>query len=119
MAKNERNGLCSSCWLLKIHLWANFECLPQNLKVISWKQFLEHNILLEFYRCKEMPNCGSTNVNSQCFCSGMWGPYDLLIVDTVQIPKNLTPGDYVVGFRWDCEESTQVWSSCADVKIEN
>ena len=66
-----------------------------------------------------MPNCGSTQINSQCFCSGMWGPYDLLIVDTVQIPKNLTPGDYVVGFRWDCEESTQVWSSCADVKIEN
>ena len=48
----------------------------------------------------------------------MWGPHDLFIVDTVQIPNDLTPRDNVVGFRWDCEESTQVWSSCGDVKIE-
>ena len=48
----------------------------------------------------------------------MWGPYDLLIVDTVKIPDNLTPGDYVLGWRWDCEESTQIWSSCSDVTIQ-
>ena len=46
--------------------------------------------------------------NSQCFSSGMWGPHNLFIADTVQIPNNLTPRDNVVGFRWDCEESTQV-----------
>ena len=68
-------------------------------------------------RCKEIPNCGSTAVNSKCFCSGMWGPYDLLIRDTLKIPNNLPPGDYVLGWRWDCEESTQVWSSCSDVTI--
>ena len=26
----------------------------------------------------------------------------------VKIPKDLAPGSYVVGFRWDCEESNQV-----------
>ena len=36
-------------------------------------------------RCKEIPNCGSTEVNSKCRCSGMWGPYDLLIVDILQV----------------------------------
>ena len=36
-------------------------------------------------RCKEIPNCGSTEVNSKCKCSGMWGPYDLLIVDILQV----------------------------------
>jgi len=68
-------------------------------------------------RCKEIPDCGSTELNSKCLCSGMWGPYDLLIVDTLKVPDNLSPGDYVLGWRWDCEESTQIWSSCSDVKI--
>ena len=36
-------------------------------------------------RCEEVPNCGSTEVNSKCRCSGMWGPYDLLIVDYLQV----------------------------------
>jgi hypothetical protein len=35
----------------------------------------------------------------------------------VVIPKDLAAGDYVLGWRWDCEESTQVWSNCADVTI--
>jgi len=26
-------------------------------------------------------------------------------------------GMYVVGWRWDCEETTQIWESCADVRI--
>merc|ERR1712066_329476 len=69
-------------------------------------------------RCEEIPNCGSTEVNSKCRCSGMWGPYDLLIVDILQIPASLSPGKYVLGWRWDCEESTQIWSSCSDVIIE-
>ena len=49
----------------------------------------------------------------------MWGPYNLLIVDTVKIPDNLVPGEYVLGWRWDCEESTQIWASCSDVKIQS
>jgi len=68
-------------------------------------------------RCNEIPNCGSTEVNSKCKCSGMWGPYDLLIVDILQIPATLSPGKYVLGWRWDCEESTQIWSSCSDVIV--
>jgi len=68
-------------------------------------------------RCEEIPHCGSTHVMSDCLCSGMWGPYDLTIVDKVQLPGDLAPGDYVLGWRWDCEESTQIWSSCSDVTI--
>ena len=40
-----------------------------------------------------------------------------LIYDTVLIPKDLAPGDYVLGWRWDSEETAQVWSNCADVRI--
>jgi hypothetical protein len=40
------------------------------------------------------------------------------IVDQLRIPADLPKGDYVLGWRWDCEESTQVWASCSDVVIE-
>lgn len=49
-------------------------------------------------------------------CSGDWTGG--VIVDKVLIPADLTPGDYVLGWRWDCEETDQVWASCADVTIQ-
>jgi len=67
-------------------------------------------------RCKEIPGCGSA-METKCRCSGEWGPYDLEIVDWVQIPADLPAGEYVLGWRWDCEESNQIWSSCSDVTI--
>ena len=40
-----------------------------------------------------------------------------VVADRVLIPKDLTPGDYVLSFRWDCEETAQIWANCADVTI--
>merc|ERR1711874_453608 len=37
--------------------------------------------------------------------------------DILQVPYHLTAGQYVLGFRWDCEKTTQVWSSCADITV--
>ncbi len=42
---------------------------------------------------------------------------NLEIVDRVRIPDGLAPGEYVLGWRWDCEESNQTWQSCSDVSI--
>jgi len=39
------------------------------------------------------------------------------IIDRVQIPADLAPGDYVLSFRWDCEQTPQIWNNCADVTI--
>ena len=54
-------------------------------------------------------------------CSGMMdgdsADDTLEIVDRVRIPADLPPGDYVLGWRWDCEESNQIWQSCSDVRI--
>jgi len=85
--------------------------IPRNDTVQTGKSFKP--------RCEEIPNCGSTKVMSKCFCSGMWGPYNLQIVDTLQVPTNIPAGEYVLGWRWDCEESTQIWSSCSDITITN
>jgi len=42
---------------------------------------------------------------------------DFEIVDKVLIPAGLAAGEYVLGWRWDCEESNQIWQSCSDVTI--
>lgn len=39
------------------------------------------------------------------------------IVDKVKVPQSLKPGDYVLSWRWDCDQTAQVWASCADIKI--
>eukprot|EP00316_Scyphosphaera_apsteinii_P005353 CAMPEP_0119349492 /NCGR_PEP_ID=MMETSP1333-20130426/109577_1 /TAXON_ID=418940 /ORGANISM="Scyphosphaera apsteinii, Strain RCC1455" /LENGTH=263 /DNA_ID=CAMNT_0007362089 /DNA_START=323 /DNA_END=1114 /DNA_ORIENTATION=- len=59
---------------------------------------------------------GRTNsVDVEGACSGDWTGG--VIEDHVIIPSDIAPGKYVLGWRWDCEESTQVWSSCSDVTI--
>lgn len=74
-------------------------------------------------KCKETTNCdpdckSGWPCENHCRCSGRKGPYNLEIVDWVQIPADLPPGSYVLGWRWDCEESNQVWASCSDVTIK-
>merc|ERR1712039_997758 len=41
------------------------------------------------------------------------------IVDLVQVPRNIASGDYVLSFRYDCEQTSQVWNQCGDVRIAN
>ena len=39
------------------------------------------------------------------------------IVDQVQVPEGRT-GDFVFQWRWDSEQTPQVWTQCAVVTIE-
>lgn len=39
------------------------------------------------------------------------------IVDRVQVPADLVPGAYVISFRYDCEQTSQVWNQCGDVVV--
>jgi len=43
---------------------------------------------------------------------------DFDIVDEVFIPQ-LEEGDYILSFRWESEQTPQVWTQCADIKIMN
>ena len=38
------------------------------------------------------------------YCSGEF-PYNVMIVDTLAIPVAVPVGEYVLGFRWDCERA--------------
>jgi len=39
------------------------------------------------------------------------------IVDLVRIPVGLPAGKFVLSFRWDVEQSSQVWNTCADINL--
>ena len=43
--------------------------------------------------------------------------HEFSIEDELRVPSDLPPGEYVLGWRWDCEMSSQVWNSCADISI--
>ena len=55
---------------------------------------------------------------SQGLCSGEWMT-NITLYDQLRLPASLAPGEWVLGFRWDCESSAQVWQSCADITITN
>lgn len=59
-------------------------------------------------------DAGEDKQGNQRSCTSEWGPYNLEIVDQVRLPADLEPGKYVVGWRYDCEESNQV--SCLLVR---
>jgi len=57
----------------------------------------------------------STDGSGQGLCSGDWTIG--MISDKVIIPTTLNPGKYVLSWRYDCEETAQVWQNCADVNL--
>jgi len=80
-------------------------------------------------------NCSSPMFENEISDEGIWGAiYDGMstefakvsghpyggyeIVDKVQIPDTIKAGDYVFSWRWDSEETPQVWTQCSIVTIE-
>merc|ERR1712215_38667 len=39
------------------------------------------------------------------------------VIDYVEIPSHLEQGRYVLSFRWDCQQSSQIWNVCANIDI--
>jgi hypothetical protein len=49
-------------------------------------------------------------------CSGRYLT-NVSIVDWLTVPKETPAGDYVLQLRYDCEETAQVWTQCADISV--
>ena len=45
------------------------------------------------------------------------GGWKWSVADKVKVPTDLKAGPYLLSWRWDCEESVQVWQNCADVVL--
>jgi len=48
---------------------------------------------------------------------GKFGYHEYAVEDELRVPATIPPGAYVLGWRWDAEMTSQVWSSCADITI--
>jgi hypothetical protein len=46
-----------------------------------------------------------------------FGDFKFTLVDEVRVPAGLEPGAYALSWRWDCEQTPQVWNSCADITV--
>lgn len=58
-------------------------------------------------------SCGNNRTCNQKHCGKVM---DFHIVDKVEVPE-LPEGKYVMSFRWDCEQTPQIWSQCSNIKI--
>ena len=62
--------------------------------------------------CEESDECKNSHYappkDGVCKCSGDWND-EVEIVDFVHIPADLKPGKYVLGWRWDCEETARMF----------
>lgn len=38
--------------------------------------------------------------------------------DTLRVPADIPAGEWVLGWRWDAEMTSQIWQSCSDITIE-
>ena len=75
-----------------------------------------NNMMGEWYKSNGVNESDVPDRNThEGACSGDWTLG--MISDEIKIPKSLKPGKYVMSWRWDCEETAQVWQNCADVKI--
>jgi len=69
-------------------------------------------------RCQIASEFGS--VDSACNQTKWYGIQDFHnfgIIDRVKVPV-VPKGEYLLSWRWDVEQSPQVWSNCADVTID-
>ena len=41
----------------------------------------------------------------------------VLISDKLHVPAATPKGDYVLSWRWDCEQTPQIWNTCADLTV--
>ena len=39
------------------------------------------------------------------------------VLDVLKVPAGIPAGEYVLGWRYDCEATAQVWQNCADVTL--
>lgn len=108
--------------------WFGPRCLPgpnDTAETPNACEEWEHgNVDGECKPCPETPGSDCSRCDNNDIpafeppCEGCAGNrHDIGIKDVVKIPAHLKPGKYILGWRWDCEASAQVWSACSDVTL--
>jgi len=67
-------------------------------------------------------NCGPKD-NGRCASRGTHGSCEThkgpgtVLKDQVKLPDGFASNHTLIGFRWDCQDTPQLWLHCADVEI--
>lgn len=61
---------------------------------------------------QDYPSCANGKKGEGCCHTTAY----MAVVDQVVVPE-LPAGDYVLRWRWDCEQTPQIWANCADIHI--
>merc|ERR1712070_457956 len=43
--------------------------------------------------------------------------FSFSVMDEVKVPEHFEEGEYLLSWRWDCEQSPQIWQQCADIRL--
>ena len=43
---------------------------------------------------------------------------EFAVEDTLRVPADIPAGEWVLGWRWDAEMTSQIWQSCSDITIK-
>jgi len=70
----------------------------------------------DWFACgpKDSGRCAAKGEQGSCNCHD--GPGTLLR-NKVKLPDNFSSKHTLIGFRWDCEDTAQLWLHCADIAI--
>lgn len=64
--------------------------------------------------------CESGLYGADCSDEETWywrNKFSFNIIDYVHVPEDLQVGEYLLSFRWESEQTPQIWANCADVTI--
>jgi len=109
MPKKGRTGITEKCFTKNVLEFATNFTMIKSLAALEegWERF-EQNDLREGTYPK----------------GSVWRPVGKIVAgdgalrkDVVIVPSTLSPGDYVLGWRWDCAGGNQVWVSCSSVRL--
>merc|ERR1719150_3289505 len=109
LPKKGRTGITEKCFTKNVLEFATNYTMIKSLAALEdgWEKF-EQNDLREGTYPK----------------GSVWRPVGKIVAgdgalrkDVVIVPSSLPPGDYVLGWRWDCAGGNQVWVSCSSVRL--
>ena len=50
--------------------------------------------------------------------SGLNDIFKFSVVDKLKVPRNLPDGEYVLSWRWDNDQTPQIWNTCSSIRIK-
>lgn len=68
--------------------------------------------------CPDVPLSAGSDLSFTPDPAPGYKDHDYALEDALKVPTDIAAGEWVLSYRWDCEMTSQIWQSCADITIE-